>query len=99
MPQLKGALTSQNAFIDKTTPKAIPYPSRMKKKVLVALSGGVDSAVAALLLKEAGHEVSAVFMRTWMNEEDIFADCPWERDREDARAVAEALGIDFEYST
>lgn len=68
----------------------------MKQRILVALSGGVDSAVAALLLKQAGHEVAAVFMRTWMNEANVFADCPWERDREDARAVAQALDIDFE---
>ena len=65
-------------------------------KILVALSGGVDSAVAALLLKEAGHDVAGVFMRTWMDEQDVFADCPWKQDRDDARAVAEKLGIDFE---
>lgn len=67
-------------------------------KILVALSGGVDSAVAALLLKEQGHDVSAAYMRTWMNEEgsDILADCPWEEDIRQAKAVAAHLGIDFE---
>ena len=68
------------------------------KKVLVALSGGVDSAVAATLLKEQGYTVSGAYMRTWMHEEgsELFADCPWETDREDARAVAETLDIPFE---
>ncbi|HQU08600.1 MAG TPA: tRNA 2-thiouridine(34) synthase MnmA [Opitutales bacterium] len=68
-----------------------------KTKVLVALSGGVDSAVSALLLKNAGHDVAGVYMRTWMNEEasDVFADCPWKRDLADAQAVAEHLEIPF----
>ncbi|MGF1450074.1 MAG: tRNA 2-thiouridine(34) synthase MnmA [Opitutales bacterium] len=68
------------------------------KKLLVALSGGVDSAVAALRLKDAGHDVAGAYMRTWMNEEgsDLFADCPWEQDIADAEAVARHLGIDFE---
>ncbi|WP_309381218.1 tRNA 2-thiouridine(34) synthase MnmA [Cerasicoccus frondis] len=67
-------------------------------KILVALSGGVDSAVAALLLKQRGYDVSAAYMRTWMNEEgsDILADCPWEEDIKQAKAVAAHLGIDFE---
>jgi tRNA-specific 2-thiouridylase len=66
------------------------------KKVLVALSGGVDSAVAALLLKEQGYEVSGAYIRTWMNEEMPLADCPAQQDIEDARAVAEHLDINFE---
>ncbi len=66
------------------------------KKILVALSGGVDSAVAALLLKEQGYEVSGAYIRTWMNEEMPLADCPAQQDIEDARAVAKHLGIDFE---
>jgi tRNA-specific 2-thiouridylase len=66
------------------------------KKILVALSGGVDSAVAALLLKEQGYDVSAAYIRTWMNEEMPLADCPAQQDIEDARAVAAHLGIDFE---
>lgn len=68
------------------------------KKVLVALSGGVDSAVAAYLLKEQGYAVSGAYMRTWMHEEgsELFTDCPWETDREDARAVAATLEIPFE---
>lgn len=66
-------------------------------KVLVALSGGVDSAVAALLLKREGHDVSAAYMRTWMNEEGgkFYGECPWEDDVANARAVAETLGIPF----
>ena len=64
-------------------------------RILAALSGGVDSAVAALLLKEQGHEVCGAYIRTWMNEEAPLADCPAQRDIEDARAVAEHIGIPF----
>jgi tRNA-specific 2-thiouridylase len=66
-------------------------------KILVALSGGVDSAVAALLLKQQGHEVHAAYFRTWMNEEGLPfpGECPWEDDVRNARAVAEHLGLPF----
>jgi len=64
-------------------------------KVMVGLSGGVDSAVAAALLVEQGHEVVGGYMKNWMNEEGIPGDCPWEQDIEDARSVAKALGIEF----
>jgi tRNA-specific 2-thiouridylase len=64
-------------------------------KVLVGLSGGVDSAVAAALLVEQGHEVTAGYMKNWINDEGIPGDCPWEQDIMDARAVAAALGIEF----
>ncbi|MDA9317483.1 tRNA 2-thiouridine(34) synthase MnmA [Puniceicoccaceae bacterium] len=66
------------------------------KKILVALSGGVDSSVAAWLLREQGYEISGAYIRTWMNEEMPLADCPAQQDIEDSRAVAEHLGIDYE---
>jgi tRNA-specific 2-thiouridylase len=66
------------------------------QKILVALSGGVDSAVAALLLREQGYAVSGAYIRTWMNEEMPLADCPAQQDIEDSRAVAAHLGIDYE---
>ena len=68
------------------------------QKILVALSGGVDSAVAAYLLKQQGHDVSAAYIRTWVNEggEALFAECPWEEDIRYAKAVAEHIGIPFE---
>ncbi|HKK19156.1 MAG TPA: tRNA 2-thiouridine(34) synthase MnmA [Opitutales bacterium] len=66
------------------------------QKILVALSGGVDSAVAALLLKEQGYAVAGAYIRTWMNEEMPLADCPAQQDIEDSRAVAAHLGIDYE---
>ncbi|BCU79309.1 tRNA 2-thiouridine(34) synthase MnmA [Luteolibacter sp. LG18] len=64
-------------------------------KVLVGLSGGVDSSVAAALLVEQGHEVTGGYMKNWINAEGIPGDCPWEQDIEDARAVAKTLGIEF----
>ncbi len=64
-------------------------------KVMVGLSGGVDSAVAAALLIEQGHEVAAGYMKNWINDEGIPGDCPWEQDIEDGRAIAKSLGIEF----
>lgn len=65
------------------------------KKILVALSGGVDSSMAAALLLEAGYAVSAVYMRTWMHEDTVFAPCPWQEDRQAAQEAAKTLGIPF----
>jgi len=64
--------------------------------VLVGLSGGVDSSVAAALLLEQGHRVSAAYMKNWINEDNIAGHCPWMEDIEDARRVADRLGIPFE---
>lgn len=69
-----------------------------KEKVLVALSGGVDSAVAAYRLIESGYKVSAAYIRTWIHEEGrgIIADCPWQEDIAQAQAVCQHLGIPLE---
>jgi tRNA-specific 2-thiouridylase len=66
------------------------------ENTLVALSGGVDSSVAAALLVERGVPVTGAYMKNWINEDNILGDCPWQQDVEDARAVAETLGIPFE---
>ena len=63
--------------------------------ILVALSGGVDSSVAAGLLLENGFRVEAAYMKNWINEENILGDCPWEEDITAARQAAEKLGIPF----
>lgn len=62
------------------------------KKIFVGLSGGVDSAVSAALLKEAGHDVVGVFIKIWSPE---FIECTWREDRLDAMRVAVSLGIPF----
>lgn len=65
------------------------------ERVLVAMSGGVDSAVAALLLKQSGYDVVGAYMKNWINEDNILGDCPWQQDIVDARAAAEVIGIEF----
>ncbi len=62
--------------------------------IIVGLSGGVDSAVAALLLKQQGHEVAAVFMKNW-DEDDDEDYCPAAQDLADARAIAARLDIEL----
>jgi len=64
-------------------------------RILVAMSGGVDSSVAALLLKQQGCEVVGAYMKNWINEDNVPGDCPWRQDIADARAVAAQLGIEF----
>lgn len=65
-------------------------------KILAAMSGGVDSSVAAALLVREGHHVVGAYMKNWINEENITGHCPWMEDIEDARAVADQLGIEFQ---
>lgn len=66
-----------------------------REKILVALSGGVDSSVAALLLKQQGHDLVGAYMKNWINEDNVIGHCPWQQDIEDARRVAEQIGIEF----
>ena len=62
-------------------------------KIFVGMSGGVDSSVSALLLKEAGYNITGVFIKTWHPD---FLPCTWKEDREDAMRVCAQLHIPFQ---
>lgn len=64
------------------------------KKIIVGLSGGVDSSVSALLLKQQGYDVEGLFMKNWVDYADE-SECTVEEDRKDAQSVADKVGIVF----
>lgn len=68
-----------------------------KMKIAVLLSGGVDSSVALRLLKDAGHDLTAFYLKIWLQDEFSFlGDCPWEEDLEFARGVCEQADVPLE---
>ena len=68
--------------------------SRRKEKIAVLVSGGVDSSVALALLKNAGHDVRAFYLKIWLEDEVSFlGECPWEEDLRYVRAVCAKLDV------
>ena len=87
-------MTKPAKHTTKTNPEALSSDAPEQTSIVVGLSGGVDSSVAALLLKQQGLDVSAIFMKNW-NEDDKDSYCPAEEDFADARSIAAELNIPF----
>ena len=89
-----------NTILTFETQNAIKYSSCLgrifqnKERVVVGMSGGVDSSVAALLLKRAGYDVIGVFMKNW-DDTDEFGVCTAELDYDDVRRVCDQIGIPY----
>ncbi len=79
-----------------TTPAAAAAPQGKHERIVVGLSGGVDSAVTAWLLKQQGHEVVGIFMKNWDDDDDSEY-CASNIDFVDAAAVADVIGIEIEH--
>jgi len=65
----------------------------MVRKVIVAMSGGVDSSVAALMMKRKGYEVIGVFLKCWSDSKNFSGECTWKDERRSAQEVCDKLGI------
>ena len=92
-------MTSTPSFWVAPSPalRRLPTDTPLKKqRIVVGLSGGVDSAVSALLLKQQGHEVIGIFMKNWEDDDDDEY-CSTKQDFIDAAAVADVIGIDIEH--
>ena len=92
-------MTSTPSFWAALSPalRRLPTDTPLKKqRIVVGLSGGVDSAVTALLLKQQGHEVVGIFMKNWEDDDDDEY-CSTKQDFIDAAAVADVIGIDIEH--
>ena len=92
-------MTAQNWDIKLFEPSLQPWKPEKdtSKQIAVLMSGGVDSSVAALILKSQGYEVAGAYMKNW-SDSSFFKDkkmCPWEDDVKDAKKVAVQLGIPF----
>jgi tRNA-uridine 2-sulfurtransferase len=92
-------MTSTPSFWAAPSPalQRLPTEAPLKKqRIVVGLSGGVDSAVTALLLKQQGHEVVGIFMKNWEDDDDDEY-CSTKQDFIDAAAVADVIGIEIEH--
>ena len=91
-----GAKNCVGYILDKDHWKKIKRQNKTQNKktrVLVAMSGGVDSSVAAFLMKKAGYEVIGIFMKNWSDTKNDLGECTWKDDRRVATKVASGLGI------